>query len=419
MARPERPSMPLREAARGVAAELLSAGFESYFAGGCVRDRLLGGEPEDYDIATAATPEEVKRIFPRAQGVGESFGVMLVRHGGHLFEVATFRTDGAYSDGRRPDAVRFSSAAEDAARRDFSINGLFEEPLTGAIRDFVGGEADLRAGVIRAIGDPRQRFSEDHLRLLRGVRFAARFGFAIEDRTAQAMREHAPKLALIARERIGGELAAMLEPPTRVEAAAMLEAFGLDAAVLREAGRPPLVGVAPQPLAHLGALPRMGRVPFAVALAAWGLDRTGGAVGREFGAAAGLASRWREALLLSNRDEEGMLGLLGSMIAAAEWEAFGVAQRKRWAGAAWALWAESLLTVADPAAAESIGRWRAGVAPESIAPPPLLSGNHLIQAGYAPGPAFKAMLDAAYDAQLEGHVQTADEALEMLRRSFS
>ncbi len=407
--------MPLREAAQAVAGALIDAGFESYFAGGCVRDRLLGGEPEDYDIATAATPDEVKRVFPRAHGVGESFGVMLVRQGGHLFEVATFRTDGAYSDGRRPDAVRFSSAAEDAARRDFSINGLFEEPRTGAIRDFVGGEADLRAGVIRAIGEPAQRFSEDHLRLLRGVRFAARFGFRLEDQTARAMREHAPKLALIARERIGGEVAAMLEAPTRLEAAALLESLGLDAPVLREPGRAPLAGVAPQPLAHLACLPRVERVPFFAALAAWALDRSGGAAAREPTVGATLVSGWREALLLSNRDEEGMRGVFAALAALASWETSGVAWRKRWAAGPWTPWAEALVAVADPERAAQIARWRGEVDPASIAPVPFLSGNHLIEAGFTPGPAFKTLLDAAYDAQLEGRVGSREEALRYLR----
>ncbi len=415
MVRPDRQPLPLGEAARSVAGMLLNAGFESYFAGGCVRDRLLGSEPKDYDIATAAKPEEVKRIFPRAQGVGESFGVMLVKHGGHVFEVATFRTDGVYSDGRRPDAVRFSSAAEDAARRDFSINGLFEEPLTGRIRDFVGGEADLRAGVIRAIGEPSQRFAEDHLRLLRGVRFAARFGFRLDERTAQAMREHAAKLGLIARERIGGEVAAILEAPTRVEAVGLLESLGLDAPVLREAGRAPLVGIAPQPIAHLGALPRMERVPLFAALAAWALDRSGGAAGREPAVAEAIATAWREALLLSNRDEEGVRGVLAALAASADWEEKGVAKRKRWAAGAWAPWAERLLAVSDPDRGAAIAAWRASVPADTIAPPPLLSGNHLIEAGFAPGPAFKSMLDLAYDAQLEGRIGSAEEALALLR----
>jgi poly(A) polymerase len=229
------------------------------------------------------------------------------------------------------------------------------------------------------------------------------------------MREHAAKLGLIARERIGGEVAAILEAPTRVEAVGLLELLGLDAPVLREAGRAPLVGIAPQPIAHLGALPRMERVPLFAALAAWALDRTGGAAGREPAVAEAIATAWREALLLSNRDEEGVRGVLAALAASADWEDKGVAKRKRWAASAWAPWAERLLAVSDPDRGAAIAAWRASVPADAIAPPPLLSGNHLIEAGFAPGPAFKSMLDLAYDAQLEGRIGSAEEALALLR----
>src|SRR4029453_2152905 len=168
-----------RQLATDVVRRLRVAGHEAYLAGGCVRDRLLGREPLDYDVATSAPPDGVPRLFRRTVPVGVQFGVFLVVERGVRFEVATFRSDDAYVDGRRPSAVRFGSAREDAARRDFALNALFEDPLTGEVLDFVGGIADLRGGLIRAIGDPRARLAEGPLRMLRAVRFAARLGFAI------------------------------------------------------------------------------------------------------------------------------------------------------------------------------------------------------------------------------------------------
>src|SRR5687767_11901220 len=185
----------LRDAAVHVLQKLVDSGHVAYFAGGCVRDRLMGLEPTDYDIATSARPEQVAVIFPHVQTVGESFGVMLVRiQKRHVIQVATFRTEGSYSDGRRPDSVEFSDAQHDAVRRDFAINGLFENPLTGEIIDYVGGRADIDAKLIRAIGDPFARIREDRLRMLRAIRFAARFRFDIESETADAIRASAAEL---------------------------------------------------------------------------------------------------------------------------------------------------------------------------------------------------------------------------------
>jgi tRNA nucleotidyltransferase/poly(A) polymerase len=197
------------ERARLVASRLRDAGHEVYFAGGCVRDQLLGREPADVDIATSATPDEVQKIFRRTIAVGKQFGVIIVQDGELQFDVATFRRDGAYGDGRRPDAIEFSSAEEDVARRDFSINGLLMEPDSGEVVDFVGGLADLRAGIIRTIGNPRDRFGEDRLRILRAIRFATRLGFEIEGETAEAMRALAPHAADPSAERIFSELSKM------------------------------------------------------------------------------------------------------------------------------------------------------------------------------------------------------------------
>ncbi len=213
------PRQDLREAAVEVVRRLSEAGYTAYFAGGCVRDRLMGLEPTDYDVASDARPEQVGALFGGAHRVGESFGVMLVSAMGHQIEVATFRSDGFYSDGRRPDTVTFSDAGHDARRRDFTINGLFEDPLSGRVIDFVGGQADLEARLIKAIGDPEARLAEDRLRMLRAVRFAARFSFAIDAATAEAIRGGAEDLGRISRERIGQEVRRMLTDRNRAVAA--------------------------------------------------------------------------------------------------------------------------------------------------------------------------------------------------------
>jgi poly(A) polymerase len=194
------------EAARAAVMRLREAGHETYLAGGCVRDRLRGRTPKDYDVATAATPDQVESLFKRSVAVGKAFGVIRVLCRGAWFEVATFRKDGSYADGRRPESVAFSSAEEDARRRDFTVNGLFLDPISGEITDFVGGRADLAAGVLRAIGDPETRFAEDSLRLLRAVRFAAREGFVIEPATRTALEKRRGDLRGTAPERIREEL---------------------------------------------------------------------------------------------------------------------------------------------------------------------------------------------------------------------
>ena len=197
----------MNERAREIVARLQKAGHVAYFAGGCVRDRLLGVEAKDYDVATDARPEQVQKLFPRVTDVtGKSFGVVRVLHDEESFEVATFREDGPYKDGRRPESVRFVTAEEDARRRDFTINGLFFDPIAGQLIDYVGGEADLRAKIVRAIGDPRERFAEDQLRLLRAIRFAARLVFTIEPATWAAICAGAASIKTISAERIRDEL---------------------------------------------------------------------------------------------------------------------------------------------------------------------------------------------------------------------
>lgn len=219
--------MSARESALHLARRLREAGHTALFAGGCVRDRQLGREPKDYDIATSATPGEVLRLFPGSNEVGAHFGVVIAKHGGHHVEIATFRTDGSYKDGRRPESVEFSTPEKDAERRDFTINGLFEDPETGEIIDYVGGMADLRSRCLRAIGNPSARFSEDALRLLRAIRFSTSLEFPIEEETHEAIRGNAGLLAKISPERIRDEFSRIITCPHRRQGVELLVESGL------------------------------------------------------------------------------------------------------------------------------------------------------------------------------------------------
>jgi len=196
----------LRNTATEIVRRLQSAGFPAFWVGGCVRDVLLGRQPEDYDVVTSALPDDVEKLFERTIAVGKKFGVMVVVEGDHQFQVATFRAEGDYQDGRRPSQVIFGDARADALRRDFTVNGLFYDPVQKQLHDWVGGEADLRAKMIRTIGSPAERFAEDHLRMLRAVRLAAQLGFAIEPATFAALQSNAPKILGISAERIRDEL---------------------------------------------------------------------------------------------------------------------------------------------------------------------------------------------------------------------
>ena len=206
---------------------LKDAGHTVFYAGGAVRDQLRGQEPKDYDIATSATPKEVQSLFSKSDAIGEHFGVILVKQGSEAVEVATFRTDGLYENGRSPESVTFSTPEEDASRRDFTINGLFQDPFSGEIIDFVDGRADLEAGLLRAIGDPSKRFQEDALRLLRAVRFATCTGFEIEEGTLAAMRENAPLLQRISPERIRDELSHIIVAKDRARGLDLLVDTGM------------------------------------------------------------------------------------------------------------------------------------------------------------------------------------------------
>jgi poly(A) polymerase len=424
-----------REAALAIVRTLRGAGHTAFFAGGCVRDELLGLSPTDYDVATDATPDQITALFRRTNLVGASFGVVLVTLGAAeglpaqaTVEVATFRSEGVYTDRRRPDSVSFSDARSDAMRRDFTVNALFLDPIGegalpaglagaqviphprpggGRIIDLVGGTADLRAKRIRAVGDPDKRLAEDDLRALRAVRLSARLGFEIEASTEAAIRHHAGELVGISRERIGDELRRMLAHPSRGVAAAALQRLGLDGPVLSEDLRTPDLRV-------LSALAR--DADFSTCLAAWALDRGLAPLPADIEA---LAARWRSALCLSNEEADSLRNCLACFGAiSTSWSCKAVAGRKRLAGQTPGFGpAMTILRAANPALAADISSdiARLGTTRSGLNPPPLLTGDDLIAAGFKPGPAFKGILDAVYDAQLEDRIQTSSEALELAR----
>ena len=202
-----------RETAAEIVAKLQQAGFDTFWVGGCVRDFLLGREPQDFDVATDAKPEQVEKLFCKTIPVGKKFGVIIVVENEIQFQVATFRAEADYQDGRRPEKIEFANAEADASRRDFTVNGLFYDPLTEKIHDWIAGEKDLRTKIIRTIGAPEERFGEDHLRLLRAVRFAAQLKFEIEPRTFAAVQSLAPKIKIISAERVREELIKLFSPP--------------------------------------------------------------------------------------------------------------------------------------------------------------------------------------------------------------
>lgn len=426
-----------RAAARDVVARLRDAGHIAYFAGGCVRDELLGLDPTDYDVATEATPDRVAALFPRTMLVGAAFGVVLVQLPGATIEVATFRSDGPYSDARRPDRIHFSDPKADAQRRDFTINALFLDPLAepdpacpqarGCVIDYVQGLADLEARLVRAVGDPEQRLAEDHLRALRAARFAARLNFKLDQATAEAITRHAADLRGVSRERIGEEVHRMLMHPSRAAAAHLLQSLTLDAPVL---DGPPL----DCPLPTLAYVGKDDADPphYATVLAAWALDRADAMAGpeeippadapprsrRARSRAGGLVATWRGALKLSNEDRDEFAGVLaGYQRLRADWATAGVAPRKRMAAGSWYGQAILLLKVREPLLWEQVQAdvRDLGGTPGGVAPQPFVSGDDLKAMGLTPGPLFKRVLDAVYDAQLEGRVRSVAEARELAK----
>lgn len=396
--------MTEREFAADVVARLQSAGFVALFAGGCVRDELLGLTPADHDIATSATPDQVKAHFRRCHSFGASFGVVEVLGprdpaGDWLkVQVATFRTDGTYSDGRRPDAVVFSSAEEDAARRDFTVNGMFLDPVTGDVIDYVGGRADLAAKVLRAIGDPERRFAEDKLRLLRAVRMAARFELTIDPATFAAARRMADQIRAVSAERIADEFRKMLANRHRGRAARLFADVGLVAPVL-----PELAATFADSLRILDALPPAA--PFEVAFAALLLGQTPATVDA-------IARRLR--LSNAEADHIGWLARTGRVVrdapALPRSRLFPVLAHPGIADLLTLHRAEATATGAGLAAVEFCEELVRTTPPADLNPPPLLTGDDLQALGLRPGPAFKRILDAVRAAQLDGDLRTKADA---------
>lgn len=430
-----------RERALAVVRRLRAAGHEALFAGGCVRDELLGLDPDDYDIATSAPASVVQEIFPRTIPVGLQFGVVLVLHEGESFEVATFRRDGAYVDHRRPVSVEFSDARHDAERRDFTVNGMFLDPETGQVIDFVGGRADLAAGVIRAIGDPQARFDEDRLRLLRAVRFAARFGWGIDPTTFAAITRLAPTITGIAWERIGDEVVKILTEGSARRGFELLEDCGLLQVLLPEIAA--LRGVAQSPDHHpegdvlthtLLCLEKLevGRHDEALALAvllhdvvkpACAEQRPDGRItfhGHcERGApiAADICLRLRRSRDTADR----VAWLVAHHLRHVDAPRMRIATLKRFLGQPGIdqllelTRIDALSASGDLAAYEFCVAKRAELLAEEPLPEPLLRGTDLIELGHRPGPLFREILDRAFDAQLEGEITTVEAARSWLR----
>ncbi|MGH9497820.1 MAG: CCA tRNA nucleotidyltransferase [Terriglobales bacterium] len=458
----------LKDFAISIIRALRSEGRQAYLAGGCVRDILFGREPADFDVATSATPDEVMRVFPDAYGVGAQFGVVLVPAGdvadhaskaektngenaaccvspsrGNTVEVATFRSDIGYSDGRHPDEVRFSQdPREDVQRRDFTINGMMLDPVSNEVLDFVGGKKDLKAGIIRCIGDPDRRFGEDKLRMLRAVRFAARFGFQIELATFAAIQKLAPQIHQVSRERVRDELTKMLIEGQARQAFLLLDSAGLLHETLPEIEA--MKGVEQPPQFHpegdvfVHTLLLLEKLPHPCsATLAWGAllhdvgkpptfrkapdrIRFDGHVDVGVKMAEEICSRLR----FSSHDTEQILALVDNHMR------FGHAMRM----------SESTFKkfVRMPHFDEHLELHRldcqasfgglttydftrdkmATLTPEAIRPAPLVTGDDLIAAGYEPGPSFRKILSQVEDGQLEGRLRSREDALEFVRREF-
>ena len=415
---------PQRSFAIEVVERLRAAGYVAYWAGGCVRDELLGLAPKDYDVATSATPLQVVEVFGRNRtlAVGAAFGVMIVRgpRAAGQLDVATFREDASYSDGRHPDAVAFSTPERDAQRRDFTINGLFFDPLANEVLDFVDGQADLQAGVVRAIGDARERFNEDKLRMLRAVRFTAVFGFELEPRTRAAIEAMAAEITVVSPERIGMELRAMLAHASRGQAMALLREIGLLQYVL-----PDLAGAAEaNPSAWdeaLRVLAALQNPTSATALAALLLPLGTPERAARDSATAALGPATAHRLRWTNKEGERTQWLLRHL------ERMATVDQEDWPRAQRLLIEEGMpeLVRLYEALTSTENRqvaWcreKLALAPETLNPVPLLTGRDLKQHGLSPGPEFKTLLEAVRDAQLAGEIRSRDEALELAARLLS
>ncbi|MBV9128363.1 MAG: CCA tRNA nucleotidyltransferase [Verrucomicrobia bacterium] len=432
-------------AARNIVARLHAAGFQALFAGGCVRDKLRGVPPKDFDIATDARPEQVQALFKRTVAVGAHFGVVVVLEGGWQFEVATFRADGAYLDGRRPESVRFTTAREDAERRDFTVNGLFYDPLREETLDYVGGRADLEKKILRAIGEPAARFAEDKLRLLRAVRFAAALEFEIEAKTWEAVRAMAAQITSVSAERIRDELVKIFTAPTRLRGFDLLDASGLLRVVLPEldackgCAQPPQFHPEGDVFVHtrlmLSLLPTVQTVSvplvFSVLLhdigkpPTFAVDPTGRIRfnGHEH-VGARMTERVLERLRFSRAEIDATVVAVEQHMAFKDVPHMRVATLKRMLARP-TIEDEMELHRVDCAGShgmldnyEFLRAKQEEFANAPLIPKPFINGRDLIALGLRPGPVFSEILDAAQTRQLEGAFADRDAALAWLCAAY-
>jgi poly(A) polymerase len=409
-----------REFAVEVVRVLRACGHQSLWAGGCVRDQLMGQTPKDYDVATDAIPERIREIFGkrRTLPIGAAFGVITVlgpKSAGQL-DVVTFRRDAAYSDGRHPDSVAFTDAEQDAQRRDFTINGLFFDPLDERVIDYVGGQEDLRLGVVRAIGDPRERIAEDKLRMLRAVRFAARFDFAIEEATLAAIKEQARELVIVSAERIATELRLILTHPSRARGGQLLAETGLLEVVLPESAD--MLQSRDQWIRTLAMLSQLQQPTFAMALATLLREVQLAEASKNF--AEVVFERWK----LSTEELEGVSKLLREekVVRSARQQPWPKLQRILVAPKVEELlgYCQAVARVVDGTTDEVGFCWQKLALPaRELDPAPLITGADLKQIGIAPGPVYRELLEAVRDAQLEGELGTREEALALVMRRWA
>ena len=434
--------MTPRELAEKICRVLADAGHDAFLVGGCVRDLVLGRQPEDYDVATNATPDLVESLFPGSLTVGAKFGVVVVAEDGIPVEVATFRSDISYSDGRHPDRVVYSrSAEEDVRRRDFTINGLLLDPRSGQVLDFVGGRADLEAGLIRAIGDPEHRFAEDKLRMLRAIRFAARFGFAIELTTFAAIRRLAPEIRQVSAERVRDELTRLLREGSARRGFELLDASGLLPEVLPEVAR--TKGVPQPPEFHpegdvwIHTRLMLQELPSGVSeTLAWAVLLHDVGKPPTFMPASEPGSRIRfdghaevgavmtqaicKRLRFSNAQTEQTVSLVRNHLRFIDVPRMKPATLKRFVRLP--AFDEHLeLHRLDCLSSHGkldtydfVRRFLAETPAEEVRPPRLVDGNDLKSLGFKPGPLFGKILTAIEEAQLDGRVKTREEALALM-----
>lgn len=399
------------EEAVRVVRRLRERGHEAYFVGGWVRDLLLGGDPKDADIATSATPDEVERIFPHSHPVGKAFGVMHVVEGDTHVEVATFRSEGEYRDGRRPSGVEFTGMREDASRRDFTINALYFDPETEEVIDPLGARGDLDARLLRAVGDPDERFREDHLRLLRAVRLAVTLDFEMEEATLQAVLRHAHLAGRVAGERVREELERCLASPRRAASVRLLRETGLLEALLPEVagaapGEPGEEGPFSVILEVLGGLPASASLGLALAALLRGCDD------QEAGAVA-------DRLRLSRKERDRLTWLVRHREALDAAPAMPKAEIRRWLAEPGFPDLLALLRAREPVSERARRarpildaareRW-----PEH--PAPLVDGDDLLRLGVEPGPEMGRLLEAIETAQLAEEISGREEALALAER---